>query len=570
MSGSFISKVELRDYLNKAEPTFDTMVELYQRPGYDNGYHTRLTSRDMTHPTRDNFDFAIALLLTEDEHDRERAIRILRKLLPLQDKVSTHPTYGVWPWFWEEPLEKMNPPDWNWADFCGLRIAQILRRHTEGLPADLVVDLRAALDRAAWSIYRRNVQTTYSNISIMGAYVCLTAAELLNDERLGEYGRTRLQDMLRDLKSCDGFAEYNSPNYTLEILNICERALFILEAPEHVQPVEELRQRVWGLIADFFHPVMAQWGGPQLRAYQTWLESHQLEYLSQRIGFSLVVREGVEPREGAILGGPAFYPKLPCPPELTSRFRELPEGRMEIRKSFLPPTAPRPKLIGTSFMTPKMALGSANRALMWVQTRAVLGYLKTEEDPAVQFRLRFLHNGRDFSSAFNFNDQKGPHILTAMGLILDGGSFHPSLNKPANSIFEANDLRMRFELLGRGVSAEINGAGFELKAGTFRIEILPGISVFNGEKVAWEIVDVVDGWAVDAICHAGPKRAFPFKEIGRTLLCAGVSVLEGGALAPLAGPRIEKEFGDTAEIGWKVGWDNLRLKAWHKPRAENP
>ena len=99
MSSSFISADDLRDYLKNSEPAFNAKVGLYQRPGADNGYHTRLTSKDTTHPTCINFDYALALLMTGEKSDRERAIGILRTLLPLQDTVPTHLTYGIWPWY---------------------------------------------------------------------------------------------------------------------------------------------------------------------------------------------------------------------------------------------------------------------------------------------------------------------------------------------------------------------------------------------------------------------------------------------------------------------------------------
>jgi hypothetical protein len=34
--------------------------------------------------------------------------------------------YGIWPWLAEESLAEMAPPDWNWADFCGMRLALVL------------------------------------------------------------------------------------------------------------------------------------------------------------------------------------------------------------------------------------------------------------------------------------------------------------------------------------------------------------------------------------------------------------------------------------------------------------
>ena len=67
-----------------------------------------------------------------------RAVAIVDQLLSLQDVDPFSRTYGIWSWYLEEPLSEMAPPDWNWADFCGARLAMILTYHADSLPAELV------------------------------------------------------------------------------------------------------------------------------------------------------------------------------------------------------------------------------------------------------------------------------------------------------------------------------------------------------------------------------------------------------------------------------------------------
>src|SRR5690606_4772087 len=105
----------------------------------------------------------------------DRAATVIRAVVALQDTDPLNPTYGIWPWLLEEPLEQMDRPDWNWADFLGARLATILADHAAALPADVADAARVALGHAAWSIFRRNVHLDYTNIAIMGAGVTAAA-----------------------------------------------------------------------------------------------------------------------------------------------------------------------------------------------------------------------------------------------------------------------------------------------------------------------------------------------------------------------------------------------------------
>jgi hypothetical protein len=66
-----------------------------------------------------------------------------------------------------------------------------------------------------------------------------------------------------------------------------------------------------------------------------------------------------------------------------------------------------------------------------------LAYWKTEDDPAVVLRLRFLHDGRDFASMGIRSIQDGPRVLSKFYPIENAGNWHPSLDRPENGLFHA-------------------------------------------------------------------------------------------------------------------------------------
>ena len=100
---------------------------------------------DTAHPTHDAVVYAVALLDNDNIGMEKRVFDVLHEVLSLQDIKNESKTYGIWPYFSEEPLEKMAPPDWNWADCIDTQLLQIAINHRERLPADLATRLDTAL-----------------------------------------------------------------------------------------------------------------------------------------------------------------------------------------------------------------------------------------------------------------------------------------------------------------------------------------------------------------------------------------------------------------------------------------
>ena len=507
-------------------------------------YHTRVPQGAWVHPTRESLDFALDLLRSGR---KGQAAAIVSKVLSLQDTDPTSKTYGIWPWLLEEPIAEMDPPDWNWADFCGARLAQLLVEHAGDLPGALIQDTLTALGHAAASIFRRNVGPAYTNIAVMGAGVTLAAGELLDEPRLADYGRRRLRNIVEHTERHGGFNEYNSPTYTVVTLAECERMLQLVNDPSARADAESLRRAAWQTIAEHYHPGTNQWAGPHSRAYSDRLDAGIAGFLSERTGVE------IPPHPAAVLRdrfeGTA---PLPCPASLADRFRSPSRGETELQSLFIRRDGEDNSTTGTTWMSEVACLGSVNRDNLWDQRRALLGYWRTVADPAVVLRLRFLHDGRDFSSACVRSAQSGPRILSAVGLLTGMGDAHHQLDSTSDGAFDADDFRVRYQLIGEGVAGRELGDGrFELSAGSHRAVIHTRPGRFGEHGLTWEIEQTEGMVCLDGVCYHGPRQRFDPAELGDVVVVAGLELLRDDQPPAASGPAVRESDG-TLQATWRV------------------
>ena len=105
------------------DKTYDPELHLCAKIFHGNGYHSRLKDGTPIHDIRLSAEYALECLHEGGSERNLRAGQILDKLCSLQDADPVSKTYGIWSWTYEETLAQMDPPDWNWADFIGVRIA---------------------------------------------------------------------------------------------------------------------------------------------------------------------------------------------------------------------------------------------------------------------------------------------------------------------------------------------------------------------------------------------------------------------------------------------------------------
>lgn len=523
----------IKEALRDKEAQYDPEAQMIRRPFSSPGYHTTLKGGDV-HPTRDSLNYAVALLDTGDPDLQKRAEAILRKVIRLQDQDPKSKTYGIWSWFLEETLDKMSPPDWNWADFCGVQLLQVARDHRHRLPADLAEQVDDAIRHAARSIQRRNVGPGYTNIALMGTYVTLIAAELYGIEDLHTYALQRLQRFAAYTREQGAFTEYNSPTYTVVALKEIGRLRLHAKDPEAKRLAEELYRVAWEEIAHHFHPPTRQWAGPHSRCYSTLLSESVLG----------LIQRATEGRVRFFPNDPPGAPDdlrlpLPCPRDLESFFTQLDSPR-ELVKTFV---KGNPPIVGTTFLGPDFALGSINRGDLWNQRRALIACWGSAERPAY-LHLRFLHDGYDFAAAQFFSAQKGGLVLAGINFATDGGDTHVSLDRIKNGAIRARDLRLRFELGGAAglIQPEITGTLTEpktLQLGTLRVHLAVPYARWGEREGRLETgMDPIKKTAgLDVVMYSGEEREFRLNALEQAVI--GLGVMLSSDTQPL--PKLSAE-----------------------------
>ncbi|MBI1387497.1 MAG: hypothetical protein GC154_03515 [bacterium] len=428
--------------LKAAERNYDPAEHMLRSHSSSVGYHTTLKAGTPIHDTRSSVTYAAALLDSGKKDDLERAQDILRKIISLQDQNPDNKTYGIWSWYLEEPLDVMSPPDWNWADFCGVQLVSCLLNHADRLGDDLREQTRGALLNAARSIKKRNVGPGYTNIAVMGTYVTMMAGQLLGDDELLQYAKKRLRAFYDATMETGSFTEYNSPTYTLVALTEITRMRMHFTDPEAVKLADELNATDWKHTAVRFHPPTGQWAGPHSRCYRTLIDddSEIFRVLETATGLQgkFYLSRPID------LGLDRYRLDFSIPDELISYFIEFKQPRSVVE------TFSKRKnnnVTGSTYLHPKYNLGAVNLGDFWVQRRPLLAYWGERSAPRY-LQVRFLHDGYDYCSAIPLSQQHEGNLLCHVAFATNYGDTHVSLDKVKNATIEAKDLRLRFEFGG--------------------------------------------------------------------------------------------------------------------------
>ena len=508
--------------LSKQDARYDPAERMIRRPFSSPGYHTTLKG-GFVHPTRDSLGYAVALLDSGQTDRLERAEQILRRVIALQDQDPISRTYGIWSWFAEEPLDKMAPPDWNWADFCGAQLLQVAIDHMDRLPADLQQQIRESILHAGRAIKRRNVGPGYTNIAIMGAYVTLVAGELFENAELADYGKDRLKRFYDHTFKHGSFSEYNSPTYSVVAIKEVSRLIRHVKNAESQQLLQELNHFAWRHVARHFHPPTRQWAGPHSRCYATLLRDSTLAFIqrgtNQRVHF-LPESETFESLDAHRL-------VARCPDEFLHYFTELPDPRLEI-ETFARNAGDRHDIIGTTFLHPDFTLGSVNIGDLWNQRRPLLAYWKTDTG-VVAMRLRCLHDDYDYSSASLFTVQDRGDILGAVVFATDRGDTHISLDRLKNATIRAEDLRLRLQFEGATDSLRLppgpeSTQFITMTSGPVNISFKIPHAVFGKFPVRMETSRAGNNANIDIILYHGREKDINFVEINEAAIIFALSV----------------------------------------------
>jgi hypothetical protein len=543
-------------------------------------YHSDFEKETRVHSTMASLNYAVNLLDSRKAEYRARAFEVLRAVIKLQDQNPGSKTCGVWPYTLEEPLAtKKSPADRNWADFCAVPLISILNNHGDALPADLKKLTKNALLLAAKEIRMRDVRPDYTNISLMGLYVCYMTADRYNDADLMAYARKRLKAFYDCTLLNKGFLEYNSPAYFKlsldEVLRLKEQ---VIQKEDHAM-LDSIYTIGWGIIARHYHAPTAQWAGPHGRCYSVLLGSSTYNWLYSSSDGKVNPETHVDFSKDR---NPRLNHKIPS--WLMHYFTEPKFPRMEIdtfirggQNIELNPMVSyqegdkgifitTKEIIGKSYFTKDFVFSSANQSCLWNQRRPLIAYWGTEQKP-ISMQIRFLHDFYDYASANIFCSQDSTNVLGAINFTTNGGDRHVTIDVIRDGTIKATDLRLRFEFGG-----DIGSIAFDLpntkknmvsgKSGKLNFRVELPYQKFGDHKGSWSTGgDDKNKW-IDWVIYSGSEKEFDFNKIEEAVIGFLVT-LKKGVIVQENKVAVSKHV-DQITLDWK----NLKVKAQTRPYPE--
>ncbi|MCX4966508.1 hypothetical protein OHA98_17020 [Streptomyces sp. NBC_00654] len=544
----------LRAALAEGDRCWDAEANLLQVEAPYNPIHTHIKGGP-AHPTRNSLHYALLLLERDGDGDAERAHSVILEVAGLQDRSPANDTYGIWGYYAEEPADRMDPADWNWADFLGIHLLLIHARHGERLPAPVLREVHESLRHAAASIIRRNVHLTYTNVAAMGTFVTLAAGKVLGDEAVFAYGKERMARLAEAIDTTGSFTEFNSPSYWGVVIQTLTLIREHVRDEEVLAVNERLHDRLWEHFLARWHPPTRQLSGPMARCYSNDLGAPPHLVKATR---GLVGGPAGEAAPTGLLEGVHACVDYRMPDWARPRLLEL-ESEHEHRELFLETPSPE---TGTTWLDRVTTLGSVNHQDTWLQRRPLFGHWVRPDGGAGHVHVHLVKDDGaedfDFASGVIGTVQSGPHVAWMTGFACPAGDRHHHLDmiRPGDR-FRARSLRLVVDAIGAPPLPRASGFtdGVVVDLGTAKLEFRLAGGAFGGRTPTARLVPRADGVRIEVVFFesAAPVE-LDWKAAGEAYAAGTLSLTpvtggtDGGG-EPGSAPEVVAA-GDCAELRW--------------------
>jgi len=381
--------------LNTESAKFNPQVGLLEENllNWGGGYHSRYLG--IVHKTRENTAYATAIIVGKAHELYERAASILEKVVDAQDTREDSKTFGLWSYYFEESVDEMRAPDYNWSDFISKDLIGALIFGQDVLNEGLKEKLRNAIRNAAICSIHRDVAPDYTNISVMSSFCIVAAGELLGNQEYVEIGRKRLKRFWEYIEFNGNFSEYNSTNYSVITLEELSRIVVLVKDKETLETAQKLLEVGWKLVAEHYNVSIKQHTPPYYRAYydvDVFDKNAHAIYLPAWLYCGTDGKVGEILSEKRITFDTIFYHQL-CPPHILPLFEPVEERVVDevfYKKNNFRPVGYEyctisnydcPDLRAYSYMTKDYSMGSFDVIDGWNQRRSSM-VIWGKEDPS--------------------------------------------------------------------------------------------------------------------------------------------------------------------------------------------
>lgn len=518
------------------ELSYNQETGLLQEQISGRNYHTSITN-GVIHRTRDNLTWLPALLKRGEAGDRDIALNTIQRVLELQDQNPDSPTYGIWPYLFEEPLEQMQNPDWNWAAFLGSILITLLKEFSKELPSKLIEDIKVALICASESILLRNMGVDYTNISLMSSFVLVLTGELLSEKRFFQKGVNNLERQLDFVKQNCGFAEYNSPAYGVIDIEETGRLLRYSGSEEVLSLARSLHGWCWKVFAEHYHPTTGQIAPPHARCY----EDIQSPTIRTLITIGTQGTCELEPKDRWEINLLWPFMTLECPKELWECFQPQSVSKI-IQEEFYKGYDPiennelrvliekgTPPLTSYTYLHQEYCFGSFRRHDMWNQRRPLMAYFPTESGVAC-FRVRCMHDGMDFASAVMSNVQHKGMATGGISFVTDHGDYHYILDPIQDGKIMAKEFLVEFVLTGALEDAVVekkSNSIWCIRVGLCTIYIKILEVAFGDSYIQIEPISNANSKGVRVVLYRGVQNTIDFLALDKAYVLYEMEITTG-------------------------------------------
>lgn len=510
--------------LNLIEATlkrYEPEIQLMRGEKTIPNYHSNLPEGEYC-MTSKNAEFALDLLCCENPQYHAIANNILRKHSSLQRKEGE--LRGLWSYYYEESLDKMHAPDWNYADFNAIPLIKILIEHSEKLEEGVYEILKDSVINACYAIIKRNLTIIYTNPTVMNVYATVVCGEMFDIPEFVEFGKTKLERFYRHIMASRTFDEYNCPGYSLLIAQIFPSMLKHIKDADVCDKINQLNSIVWEMLGKHFHVKTGELSGPNFRRYVNFFSDEQLSEYKRATGVDLISDEDMTPEN--LL----YSPK--CPEELTHYFTENHSEDYSIlyTRGNNYPWFNQP-IIDSLYMTDDYTIGSFSLMDGWNQRSSLAAYFGDRKEKCC-IRLRILHDFYDFSSGATATVQHKGSAITVANFHTNHGDTHVDLDPIINNTIRAKDLRVRFQIEANctaaaekitvcqeGSTCVVNAFGEEVVLGFPAIEM-------SGENTKVEVTRNGKEIFVDAVLYSGEEKSINLKAYDSLYVVSTISIGE--------------------------------------------
>ncbi len=523
-------------------------------------YHSNMPEGDY-HEIRASSEFAAGIFYAGTEELYDTANEILKKVVSLQRK--TGELRGLWPYYYEESLEQMHAPDWNFADFNAIPILNVLKDHKDKLKDGVYDILCDSAVNACYAIMKRDLTVIYTNPTVMDVYVTVVCGEICSKPEFVSYGERKLDRFYRHIMAEKTFDEYNCPGYSLLIAEIFSIMLRHIGNDEIISKIKELNFIVWQMLGRHFHYKTGEIVGPNIRRYVNFLTPGERTKYKQAAGVDLIPDEDESPESLALM----YAPK--CPEELLYLFNKSHNEDYShlFTKGSNYPWFNQPN-IDTLYMTEHFTLGSFSLMDGWNQRSSLTSYIGNRRQKCC-IRLRILHDFYDFSSgAVNTVQIKGAAV-TVVNFHTDHGDTHVDLDPIKDGIIVARDIRLRFQIeadcreMMENISCRKTENGCALDVSGTSVNIIFPFACLSGENPYTEISYSGNEIFADLVFYSGEAKQINLKKLELFCAVAAISVGDNN----LCVREITTE-GDCICAEADINGTDVKIKALKKPESQ--